>query len=150
MRCFEKIMETKKKPIHLSNKAKTTVMVGGVLISGILSGLLGIGSGANYALLFLIILGAERGFDTLRATGTSCYIMAMVSAALFIIFSVAGLVNFGLIWSFLVVGIVFSAIGTLIGSSLALKVSESKLNYLVGIAIFITALVSSIQAIMVN
>lgn len=142
------LTKKKKLSLRLSSKTKTIVMGAGVLVSGILSGLLGIGSGANYALLFLLVLGAEGGFDILRATGTSCYIMAMVSAPLCLIFSVAGLVNFELILPYLAVGIIFSAIGTVFGSSIALKVSESKLNYLVGIAIFITALVSSIQAIM--
>ncbi|HMF32723.1 MAG TPA: TSUP family transporter, partial [Candidatus Lokiarchaeia archaeon] len=46
-----------------SPRAQISIMVVGVVISGALGGLLGMGSGLNFALLFLIILG----YDTLRA-----------------------------------------------------------------------------------
>jgi len=139
-----------KKVIEFSDKMKTIIMIVGVSGSGVLSGLLGIGSGANYTLLFIFVLGAERGFDTLKATGTSCYIMGLVTVFLVIFFSSLGLVDFAFILPYLIVGIIFSAIGTVIGTNITLKVSESKLNYVVGIAIFITALVATVQALILN
>lgn len=133
--------------LELPSGLRNGIMVIGVVLSGIISGLLGIGSGSNYALLFMFVLGAEKGFDTLRATGTSCYIMAIVTVVLAIFFSLFGLVNFSFILPYLIVGVIFSAIGTIIGTKITLKVSESKLNYIVGIAILITAVVATIQAI---
>ncbi len=141
---------TEKPKIQISDKMKLTIMIVGFLVSGILSGFLGIGSGANYTMLFLFIYGKEKGFDTLRAAGTGNYIMCIITIALSLFFTAFGLVDFGFIWPYLIVSLIPAAFGTIIGASIALNVSESKLNYLVGIAIFITALAGTIQAIILK
>jgi uncharacterized membrane protein YfcA len=137
--------ESEKPKIQLSDNLKLTIMIVGFAVSGILSGFLGIGSGANYTMLFLFVYGKEKGFDTLRAAGTGNFIMCLITVALTILFTAFGLVNFIFIWPYLLVALIPSAVGTIIGASIALKVSESKLNYLVGIAILVTAVIGTVQ-----
>jgi len=131
----------------LSKNMIITIMIVGFLISGFLSGLIGMGSGTNYTLLFLFLYGKEKGFDTLRSAGTGNYIMCIVTISLVIFFSAFQLVNFSDIGPYLIASLIPAAVGTIIGASIALRISESKLNYLVGVTIFIAALAGSIQSV---
>ena len=142
--------ESHKPKRQLSEKLKTRIMITGFVVSGFLSGFIGIGGGSNCTLLFLLIYGKEKGFDTLKSAGTGNYVMCILTVALTIIFSIAGLVDFTFIWPYLLVALIPSAIGTIIGAKIALKVPESKLNYLVGISITITAIAATIQKIMLG
>ena len=102
-----------------------------------MGGLLGNGAGMNYAFLFIIFLN----FSIKKATGTGSLMMAIVMfVAAFLFFPKIHLINIG---SFLVIGIIFSVIGTLIGLRIALKLSSHKMNFMIGFTLFITGLIIS-------
>ena len=123
-----------------SRRMQIILMVIGVGLSGLLAGLLGIGSGMNFVLLFMIILS----FDTRQATGTGCFIMAILMGVVGGMFF--QLVNLTLLWPYLIIAGGFSAIGTLVGSHYVLKISEIKLNFVVGTIVIIAAVVSTVQS----
>jgi len=122
-----------------SPKMQVALMVIGVTLSGLVAGLLGMGSGMNFVLLFIIVLG----FDTLRATGTGCFIMAILMGAVGMVF--VWLVDLVLLWPYLLIAVGFSAAGTLLGTHYAFKISEVKLNFLVGRIVLIAATVATVQ-----
>lgn len=125
-----------------SPRMQVILMVIGVALSGLVSGLVGIGSGMNFVLLFMIILG----FDTRRATGTGCFIMAILMGAVGCVFvQQVNLVN---IWPYLAIAIIFSAVGTLVGAHYVLKISEVKLNFVVGSIVILAATVATVQSIL--
>jgi uncharacterized membrane protein YfcA len=118
------------------------VMAIGMVISGACTGLLGIGSGLNFVLLFLIVYG----FDHLKATGTGCMMMAIVTL-------IGGLfflhwVHFSILAPYLLIGVTFGLIGTIIGSHFALRIDKHKLNYLVGGTMIVAATIATIQTIL--
>lgn len=121
-------------------KMQVILMIIGVVLSGLVAGLLGIGSGMNFVLLFMIILS----FDTRRATGTGCFIMAILMCVVGCVF--APLVNIVVVWPYLAIAVGFSAVGTLVGAHYALKISEVKLNFVVGTIVIIAATVSTVQS----
>ena len=127
----------------LPKKLSIFLLIIGIVISGSLGGLVGAGSGMNYALLFMIFLG----FDIMQATGTSSLLMAIVMlVALFLFLPLA---NLPLIWPYLLIAISFTFIGTNLGLKYALQMSRAKLNYLVGGALFATGVIAIIEAIFI-
>jgi uncharacterized membrane protein YfcA len=126
-----------------SPRAQVGIMVVGVIISGAMAGLLGIGSGTNFALLFIFILG----YDTLRATGTACFVMALLMGAIGLVF--VWFANLVPLLPYLLVAVGFSAIGTIIGSHFALRLSEIKLNFMVGTVVIIAAVVATVQSFLI-
>ncbi|MHA1819143.1 MAG: sulfite exporter TauE/SafE family protein [Promethearchaeota archaeon] len=130
---------------ELSDNLKVLIMVVGTILSGLLSGVIGIGSGTNFTLLFMFVFGAKKGFDTLKSTATGCYIMFIITVSLAAIFGyLSGNVPNLLIY--LGVMAASSALGTLIGAKFTLTVAEWKLNILIGAAIIIAAAVGMVQA----
>ncbi len=123
-------------------RVQVALMVIGVGLSGFIGGLLGIGSGMNFVLLFMIILG----FDTLKATGTGCFIMAILMGVVGSVF--VWLVNLGSLWPYLFIAVAFSAVGTLVGVHFVLKISEVKLNFVVGSIVILAATVATVQSFM--
>lgn len=127
----------------LPKKLSIFLLIIGIVISGSLGGLVGAGSGMNYALLFMIFLG----FDIMQATGTSSLLMAIVMlVALFLFLPLA---NLPLIWPYLLIAISFTFIGTNLGLKYALQMSRAKLNYLVGGALFATGVIAIFEAIFI-
>ena len=118
---------------------RITILILGVMASGVISGFLGIGAGMNYTLLFLFILH----FDLLKATGTGSLMMTIAMSVAAIVFYNS--VSLNTIWQPLLIAVCFSGIGTIIGAKWAFRLSRAKLNYLVGSALFITGTISTIQ-----
>ena len=130
-------------PIKLLKKTSIFLLIIGIFISGILGGAMGIGSGMNYSLLFMIFLDLELR----RATGTSSLMMAIVMfLALFLFMPLA---NLSLIWPYLLIGSVFAIIGTFLGLKYTLKLSQVKTNYMVGGALFVAGTIAIIQVIII-
>lgn len=128
-------------PLKIPRKLAIFLLVIGIIISGALGGVVGSGSGMNYALLFMVFLNS----DLMRATGTSSFMMAIVMMVALFLFM--PLVDISLIWRYLLIGIIFTFIGTNIGLKYALQMSRAKLNYMVGFALLGTGVIAIIQAI---
>ncbi|WP_371806747.1 TSUP family transporter [Candidatus Lokiarchaeum ossiferum] len=127
--------------LRLPKKWAISLLIIGLIISGALGGVVGAGSGMNYALLFMVFLNR----DLMRATGTSSFMMAIVMIVALFLFM--PLVNLSLIWSYLLIATIFTVIGTNIGLKYALQMSRAKLNYMVGFALLGTGIIAIIQAI---
>ncbi len=125
------------------------IMIIGAILSGLVSGLLGQSGGANYVLLYLIVFGKKKGFDTLIAAGTSSLSISIITGILILIFSFNGLADFVIMGPYIIVAVIASAIGTILGSKVALKISEAKLNFLIGIVMIIAAIVSTVQSMII-
>ncbi len=123
-----------------SPKMQVILMIIGVALSGLVSGLIGIGSGMNFVLLFMIILGV----DSRMATGTGCFIMAILMGAVGCVF--VQQVDLIILWPYLAIAVGFSAVGTLAGAHYTLKISEVKLNFVVGSIVIIAATVATVQS----
>ncbi|MCF2141792.1 MAG: TSUP family transporter [Candidatus Lokiarchaeota archaeon] len=113
----------------------------GVVVSGILGGSIGIGSGMNFTLLFILLLGMEH----LRATGTGSFLMMILMALATLLFY--PLVIISNIWQYLVIGISFSAIGTIIGAKFTIKLQKSMLSYLVSGTLLIIGIFALVQEV---
>jgi len=135
-----------KKGFQIPENLTKTIMILGVAISGLLSGLMGIGGGSNFTMLFMFVLGAKYGFDTLRSTGTGCFVMLMVSATLSIVFGALSDILTSI--PYLAIIAVFAVIGTIIGLRIAFKVKEFTLNYIISAAIVTAAIVSTVQSML--
>ena len=129
--------------IILPKKVSIFLLIIGVIISGGLGGAMGVGSGMNYAFLFMIFLG----YDLRRATGTSSLMMALVMLAALFMFLPQ--VDIPLIWPYLLIGIIFSFIGTNLGLKYTLQLPQAKLNYMVGGALLIAGVIAIIQAVVI-
>ena len=129
--------------IILPKKVSIFLLIIGVIISGGLGGAMGVGSGMNYAFLFMIFLG----YDLRRATETSSLMMALVMLAALFMFLPQ--VDIPLIWPYLLIGIIFSFIGTNLGLKYTLQLPQAKLNYMVGGALLIAGVIAIIQAVVI-
>ncbi|UYP46057.1 hypothetical protein NEF87_002342 [Candidatus Lokiarchaeum ossiferum] len=127
--------------LRLPKKWAIIILIIGLIISGALGGIVGAGSGMNYALLFMVFLNR----DLMRATGTSSFMMAIVMIVALFLFM--PLVNLSQVWSYLLIGTIFTVIGTNVGLKYALQMSRAKLNYMVGFALLGTGIIAIIQAI---
>ena len=129
--------------IKFPKQMSISLLIIGIFISGALGGALGVGSGMNYALLFMILLDSE-----LRcATGTSSLMMAIVMFVVLFLFLPQ--VNLLLLWPYLLIGIIFSFIGTNFGLKYTLQMSQAKLNYMVGAALLMAGIIAIIQSIVI-
>jgi hypothetical protein len=112
-------------------------------VSGALAGLLGIGSGFNFVLIFLIFI---PGYELPKATATGVFIMFLLMlfcSALFYSY-----VDLTALWIYIVIAVSFSVVGTLIAVKYTLKLSKAKLSFVVGIIMIIAASVASIQSLL--
>ncbi|HMF31556.1 MAG TPA: hypothetical protein VKK79_09085, partial [Candidatus Lokiarchaeia archaeon] len=80
----------------------------------------------------------------LRATGTACFVMALLMGAIGLVF--VWYTDFIPLLPYLAVAVSFSAVGTIIGSYYALRLSEIKLNFMVGTVVIIAAVVATVQS----
>ena len=141
----EPVVEDNKK--EFSSKARVSIMIIGSIFFGLLSGAIGIGGGSNFTLLFIFLFGAPYGFDTLRSTGTGCFIMLCLSAFLVVVFGILATDIVAAI-PYLIVMVLSSTLGAIIGAKMAVNLKEWKLNVMIGVAIILAAIVGSIQTIL--
>lgn len=96
-------------------------------VSGALSGLVGIGSGLNYVMGYLYLMG----FPLLEATSTGCYNMAVTMLA--VTMGYLGVIDLNLdtLWPYLLITICFGIVGTLIGAVMSYKISPMILNFII-------------------
>jgi len=114
-------------------------------VSGAMAGVLGIGSGFNFVLIFLIFL---PGYELQKAAATGVFIMFLLMALCSILF--LGYVDLNGLWVFILIASSFSAIGTVLAAKYALRLSKGKLNLVVGIVMIIAATVASVQSLMLG
>jgi len=119
------------------------ILFGGVLVSGALAGLVGLGSGMNFVLFFMIALG----WGLRKSTGTGIYLMFLVMA--FCAFAFASKIDFINIWPYMLISSSISLIGTIIGSYYAFKLPNDKLNLLVGSTMILAALIATFQTYLI-
>jgi len=124
------------------SKGKFTV----ALILAFFVGLLGGGLGAAGGIAIFLLLIFFLNFETHRAIGTSIFVMFFiaVSGALAHLNYV---ISMGFHWIFFVYAVVGGIIGALFSSRLANKISEKKLNRMVGIILFILGVLTFVHQI---
>jgi uncharacterized membrane protein YfcA len=124
------------------SKGKFTVAMILAFFVGILGGGLGAAGGIAIFLLLIFFLN----FETHRAIGTSIFVMFFiaVSGALAHLDYV---ISMGFHWIFFVYAVIGGIIGALFSSRLANKISEKKLNRMVGMILFILGVLTFVHQI---
>ncbi len=140
----EKDQEEIQKKGPLTPRAQIGILIAGAILVGLMAGFTGMGGGSTVTLIFLFVLGAKQGFDTLTSTGTGCFVMLLLSGFLTIVFGFLA-EDITIMLPYLVVILACSSLGTILGARFALKAPEWKLNFLIGIAINIAAILGTIQ-----
>lgn len=110
--------------------------------SGVLSGLLGFGSGLNFVLITYLLLR----FDLLDATATGCFIMFIIMMVMSVGYAIQIVpVDLGFMWPYALLAVGSSATGCCIGSILALRISPLHLRLLVGIVLVFVGALAVVQ-----
>jgi uncharacterized membrane protein YfcA len=138
-------MKSKEKALIPDPRKADVILYVGAGATAFLTGLIGIGGGMNYVLIFMIC----RGFLSKKATGTAMMITTfstLTAASVFLFISL----NAGLLIpanvSFLAILVGMSAFGTILGAKLAFSLSEAKINILIGTIVVIAATVATVQS----
>jgi len=110
-------------------------------ISGALSGVIGIGGGMNYVLIFLGI--AKMGLQESTATGT--LIMGMLMVVIGLMYLIVLPIH-PILWTYVAAGCASTFVGSLAGAFLLIKIPKVAINYLVGVLLIGVGLYATIQA----
>lgn len=119
--------------IQITNTKNRLITFGIGLFLGILSGLFGAGGGLNFFLVLVLLLN----YPTRMAVGTSSLIMAMTAASGTIGYAIQGNVDY-------LKGIVIAAsavVSGILGARIAHKVSEKRLDRIVGVIFAVIGIV---------
>ncbi len=134
-------------PIDAGNKRslfKKVLFYPAVFLTSFLSGLAGNGGGMLYSIFLMFF----RGYQVLKATGTSMlltFITTVIAASgIYLQIPAEHAIDKQMAVSALVL-IVVSVIGTVLGARIVYSLSLTKLNYLIGVIILTAALVAIIQ-----
>lgn len=122
---------------------RTWLLYPGVAGTGLLTGLIGVGGGMNYALLLI----ASRSFGVRQAASTGMLITtlsALFAATTFCLKedSIQASVASTTPLVFFLIGL--SAVGTFVGAKIAYSVSEKKIYYLVGAIVMLASVAAKI------
>jgi uncharacterized membrane protein YfcA len=110
-------------------------------VSGALSGVIGIGGGMNYVLIFLGI--AKMGLQESTATGT--LIMGMLMVVIGLMYLIVLPIH-PILWTYVAAGCASTFVGSLAGAFLLIKIPKVAINYLVGVLLIGVGLYATIQA----
>jgi uncharacterized membrane protein YfcA len=133
----------------INGVVKKMILHIGVAFTGVVTGLIGIGGGMNYSLLFMLF----RSFGPRRAAGTAMLMTAVTTflAAIGILLQVPDTVPMDSPTRIMTVIIVLmSMAGTWIGAKVAYALSETKINYLIGIVIILASTAVTIQCLVLK
>ena len=109
-------------------------------------GLLGGGLGAAGGIAVFLLLVFFLNFETHRAIGTSIFVMFFIALS-GAIAHVNYVTSMGFHWIFLLYAVIGGIVGALFSSRLANKISEKKLNKLVGIILFVLGILTFIHSL---
>lgn len=129
----------------LSDKQKEVVTMVFCLINAFLVGLVGFGGGFNVVLFLIILLS----IPPIRAVGTAMVYAVIVLSVLafcylvFLGFTVT-------VWPFILAYGALSAIGLLLGTRFAKKISEPGLYILIGVIVAVTGIAATIQTLLIS
>jgi|WetSurMetagenome_2_1015567.scaffolds.fasta_scaffold293479_2 uncharacterized protein len=112
-------------------------------------GLLGGGLGAAGGICTFLLLVFFLNFETHRAIGTSIFVMFFIALA-GAIAHVSYVTSMGFHWIFLLYAVIGGILGALTSSRLANKISEKKLNRLVGIILFVLGVLTFVHNLIVQ
>ncbi len=138
------IIPSKQKEKHFPPVISYLILVGGMFVSGALSGLIGIGSGMNFVLVFMIALG----WNLHKSTGSGIFMMFIMMLFCSITFGINA--DIGFLWPFMIIAACFALTGTLLGCKFAFKLSEDMLNIMVGSVMMIAAVYATVQSFLLN
>ena len=110
-------------------------------------GLLGGGLGSAGGIAIFLLLVFFLNFETHRAIGTSLFVMFFI--ALFGSIAHIYRVNvMGFHWILLLYAVIGGVLGALVSSRLANKISEKKLNKLVGVVLFVLGILTFVHSLL--
>ena len=107
-------------------------------------GVVGGGLGSAGGITIFLLLAFFLNFETHRAIGTSIFVMFFIALA-GSISHIGRVTSMGFHWIFLVYAVIGGIFGALISSRLANKISEKKLNRMVGIILFVLGILTFIH-----
>lgn len=118
------------------------------VISGSLSGLLGVGSGLNFTLVFLVVFRTQIRQSTLLA----CGMMFLLTAAILISIPLGSLthIDMGNLYPWLLMSLGYSMCGVFLGFFLSTRVSPVALNFLVAACLIVGGILATVEIILFN
>ena len=113
------------------------------LISGAMSGLLGVGSGMNFSIGFVFILR----MDLKKAAATGCFVMSILAGANLFALYIPGFITVPLneIYPYCLITWLVGLVGVILGFIFSNKIKRIYLNLLVGIVLLICGIVAIIE-----
>ena len=123
--------------------ALVSFMVFFSILSGGLCGLLGVGSGMNFAMMFVF----AKKMDIFRAAGTSCMIMTIYCATNLFTLYVPGIVtvDYNTLWPYFSIIWGVGLISVILSFFLLQRFSRIVLNIIVGIVLFLMGTIAVIE-----
>lgn len=127
---------------------KTILLYPSVILFGANCGFWGMGGGVTYSIIIMVFFS----FEILKATGTSMLVTlvtaATTAAAIYFQIPAEYAVDHDKITVILLL-VVISLTGTLVGARIAYSVSLKKLNYIIGVIIIMISMVAFFQGIII-
>jgi uncharacterized membrane protein YfcA len=124
------------------SRSKFTV----AMILAFFVGLLGGGFGAAGGIAIFLLLVFYLNFETHNAIGTSIFVMFFIALSGSIA-HISHVTAMGFHWIFLLYAVIGGIFGALFSSRLANRISERKLNKLVGIILFVLGILTFVHSL---
>ncbi len=124
------------------SRSKFTLAIILAFFVGVLGG--GLGSAGGIAIFLLLVFFLN--FETHRAIGTSIFVMLFIAIS-GAVAHIDRVNQMGFHWIFLVFAVVGGILGALVSSRLANRISEKKLNKLVGTILFVLGVLTFVHSL---
>jgi hypothetical protein len=112
-------------------------------------GLLGGGLGSAGGIAIFLLLVFYLNFETHNAIGTSIFVMFFIALSGSIA-HISYVTSMGFHWIFLLYAVIGGILGALASSRLANKISEKKLNKMVGIILFVLGVLTLVHSLLMK